>query len=513
MVCSRHVSGDWPGAEDWTGLSNDQRFPAIRLAVAAAIIFVANAHLSRTFIAFGRWMLVLGACGAVLPGRRRPSAAPSPPSSSAWRRAQRCASRLGTSAGLPSIEDIADALANLGVGAHDLAADERQSAGIFRAHATDASGGALAIKVYGRDAYDNQMLAKFWRTLWYRDGGGAHGLNRAQGPEREALLTLLAAPRRRADRRGRDGRRHARRRLAARAARVGADARGARCRGRSTMRSWARSGRQSTRSAGPTSPTARSTRPRCASATAQSRFVDLGNGIVAPSPDERLSDRAQLLGHDRRGGRHRARGRRGGRRARPGGTSRSCCRTSSKPPSAWGCAVPSRPPESTSTTCARRPRRRPRPRSPSWRSSGASPGARSCRWGCWCLAAYAVLSFFSGVDFGDLRGRSARCVVALAHRRGDRRPAAARDPGRLDARRDSGAAAVRPGLRDAARDELHEPRAALELRPHGRERPLLPAAGRATGGRDHLGHDRLVHEHRGAGRPARAAAALLRAPA
>ncbi len=38
------------------------------------------------------------------------------------------------------------------------------------------------------------------------------------------------------------------------------------------------------------------------------------------------------------------------------------------------------------------------------------------------LAAYAVLSFFSGVDFGDLRGRSARCVVALADRRGASSP-------------------------------------------------------------------------------------------
>ena len=54
-------------------------------------------------------------------------------------------------------------------------------------------GAPLTIKVYGRDAYDNQMLEKLWRTLWYRDGGSAaSGLNRAKGAEREALLTLLA---------------------------------------------------------------------------------------------------------------------------------------------------------------------------------------------------------------------------------------------------------------------------------------------------------------------------------
>ena len=60
-------------------------------------------------------------------------------------------------------------------------------------HAREPGRGALTIKVFGRDAYDNQMLEKFWRTIWYRDGGpSVSGLNRSQGAEREALLTLLA---------------------------------------------------------------------------------------------------------------------------------------------------------------------------------------------------------------------------------------------------------------------------------------------------------------------------------
>ncbi len=294
MVCSHHVSGDWPGAEDSTGLSNDLRFPAIRLAVAAAIIFVANAHLSRTFIAFGRWMLVLGACGAVLQGDTTIGGTVA---AVLIGLAAGAAVRLavGTSAGLPSIEDIADALANLGVGAHGLAADERQSAGIYRAHATDASGGLLAIKVYGRDAYDNQMLAKFWRTLWYRDGGGAHGLNRAQGPEREALLTLLAAhggaP-------------------TAEVVTVGAT------RAEDSLLVLRVSG-QTLEALPPEAIDDALLRALWAAVDALGRanlahgqinpaslrvsngavaFVDLGSGIVAPSPDERLSDRAQLLG-------------------------------------------------------------------------------------------------------------------------------------------------------------------------------------------------------------------------
>ncbi len=80
--------------------------------------------------------------------------------------------------------------------AHDLQPSERQVAGVVLVYAKDSSGGDLAIKVYGRDAYDNQLLAKAWRTLWYRDGGPAGGLTRSYPAEREALLTLLADKRR-----------------------------------------------------------------------------------------------------------------------------------------------------------------------------------------------------------------------------------------------------------------------------------------------------------------------------
>ena len=45
------------------------------------------------------------------------------------------------------------------------------------------------------------------------------------------------------------------------------------------------------------------------------------------------------------------------------------------------------------------------------------------------------------------------------------------------ARLGAGLAPVRPRLRDAARNRLHERRAALEPRPDGRQHPLLPASG------------------------------------
>ncbi len=190
-VSARIATGIWPGAEEWSALTNDLRFPAVRLAMAAAVVCVVNAHLSRTFIQTGRWLLVLGSLGAVLRGEVTIGGTLAAvligiSAGAAVRLA------LGTSAGLPTIADVAAALENAGVAATDLMPDERQSAGVFRVHGKDSGGETLTLKVYGRDAYDNQVLARFWRTLWYRDGGGAHGLNRAQGPEREALVTLFA---------------------------------------------------------------------------------------------------------------------------------------------------------------------------------------------------------------------------------------------------------------------------------------------------------------------------------
>ena len=63
---------------------------------------------------------------------------------------------------------------------------------MFLVDTTDADGEPLLVKVYGRDAWDSQLLAKGWRALWYRDTD-ALTLTRLQQAEHEAFVTLLAA--------------------------------------------------------------------------------------------------------------------------------------------------------------------------------------------------------------------------------------------------------------------------------------------------------------------------------
>jgi uncharacterized membrane protein YbhN (UPF0104 family) len=294
LLAARLGTGNWPGADETSGLSGDLRFPGVRLAMAAALISVANAHLTRPLAVTGRRMLALGAAGALLDGMTTVGGtAAAILIGVAAGAAVRLA--LGTSAGLPTVGDVAAALDDLGVAAEQLEPAERQVAGVFVVQGREPDGSPLTIKVYGRDAYDNQTLEKLWRRLWYRDAGAAvSGLNRSKGAEREALLTLLA--------------RNARAPTAA-VVTAGATARDdslvvLRVPGRSLEslspgeidaallgRSWAAVQELGAANIahGHISPAALYAHNGSVS------LVDLGGGTVAPDIHDRLTDRAQLL--------------------------------------------------------------------------------------------------------------------------------------------------------------------------------------------------------------------------
>jgi uncharacterized membrane protein YbhN (UPF0104 family) len=191
LLAARLGNSQWPSASSTAGLSNHLHFPTVRLGLVAAIIAVVNGQIARPLGSTGRWVLGLGALATVMDGRTTIGGA------AAAILIGMCAGStvrlaLGTSAGRPTLAAISGALGRLGVVAHDLRAAARQVAGVFLIHATSADGTPLAIKVYGRDAYDNQVLARLWRALAYRDNGAARGFSRGDPAEREAFLTLLA---------------------------------------------------------------------------------------------------------------------------------------------------------------------------------------------------------------------------------------------------------------------------------------------------------------------------------
>jgi uncharacterized protein (TIRG00374 family) len=193
LIASRVGLGRWPDVADYvTGAPDTSRFPAVRVSWTSALVATMLPDLARPMRRAATWLLVAGALGATLLGVASPTGI-----AAGLLIALIAASvvRLvfGTAAGRPTVDDVRGYLAEFGIGVARLEAAPRQDEGVFTLAALGADGRRLRVKVYGRDAYDNQLLAKVWRTLWYRDGGPALELRRKAGAEHEGFMTLLAA--------------------------------------------------------------------------------------------------------------------------------------------------------------------------------------------------------------------------------------------------------------------------------------------------------------------------------
>jgi uncharacterized membrane protein YbhN (UPF0104 family)/tRNA A-37 threonylcarbamoyl transferase component Bud32 len=191
-VCGRLATGHWRNLEGFLGLEvNNGAFPVARVALATATILAVVPHLVRPLGRLSRWVLTFGALGALFVEHSPPTATFAGllvgiVAASAIRLA------FGTSAGRPETPVVVASLAELGIEVRVLEAAARQPAGVFIARGEDSAGRSLLVKVYGRDAYDMQLLEKMRRTAWYRGKGTRLRLSRLEAVEQEALLTLLA---------------------------------------------------------------------------------------------------------------------------------------------------------------------------------------------------------------------------------------------------------------------------------------------------------------------------------
>ena len=88
---------------------------------------------------------------------------------------------MGSPGGNLTLEQVSDALAELGVEATDLREAVLQPRGVALAFAATPDGRPLMVKVFGRDAWDGQLVAATWSAIWHRGakpvGGG--GCNRS----------------------------------------------------------------------------------------------------------------------------------------------------------------------------------------------------------------------------------------------------------------------------------------------------------------------------------------------
>jgi uncharacterized membrane protein YbhN (UPF0104 family) len=166
-------------------------YPAVRLALATAVVATASPHITRPLRRIGRWVVGLGAVAAISLGIALPLGL-----LSGWAVGLAAAAAthllLGSPGGRLSLEQVAAALRELGIQATGLRHAPLQARGVALVTGSGADGRPLLVKVYGRDAWDGQLIAAIWSQLWYRDDTRHSSVGRLEQVEHEAFMTLLA---------------------------------------------------------------------------------------------------------------------------------------------------------------------------------------------------------------------------------------------------------------------------------------------------------------------------------
>lgn len=164
-------------------------FPAVRLGVAASVIAASSPHLSRPLRFLGRWIVAAGALASVVLGIALPVGVVAG-LALGFGTAAVMHLLLGSPGGRLSLEQMRSVLADLDVPVTHLEYSAFEPRGVSLVDATSA-GRSLLVKVYGRDAWDGQLLASLWSSLWTRGEAPRIG-GRLQQVEHEAFVTLFA---------------------------------------------------------------------------------------------------------------------------------------------------------------------------------------------------------------------------------------------------------------------------------------------------------------------------------
>ena len=192
ILISFVVNGEWPYVLPEIGLDDPApQFPVLRVALVTAVLLVVSPHVTRPLRRFGWLAIVTTAIASVGLSYGTPSQTVGSIGVGLL-----TAGLLlwieGSPRGYPDPDTVGAAMASLGVAVHSLEIAPYQTWGVIRFLGLDELGNRIDIKVHGRDAFDSQVAAKVWHTLWYRDSSRTVSFTRLQAVEHEALMTLMA---------------------------------------------------------------------------------------------------------------------------------------------------------------------------------------------------------------------------------------------------------------------------------------------------------------------------------
>ena len=190
----RWATGAWPTIDGWNWLRTSSGFPALVLVFVVAVTRTARPHLTRPVRTLGSVFVAGAVLGLLAVGTTSGSAV-----AAGYVLGLMLAAAIlfvfGSPEGQPDEAQYRDALDDLGIEVADLELVSTTDWGAALARVTDTGGRRLTAKLYGRDAYDAQVLTKAWSFLWYQQSGPTLAMTRVQQVEHEAFLTLLAGAR------------------------------------------------------------------------------------------------------------------------------------------------------------------------------------------------------------------------------------------------------------------------------------------------------------------------------
>jgi len=190
LTSLEHSTDPWKALQAAFDLVDPPRFPLVRLGMSVAVVVVASPHLTRPTRRVGQWLVAALAAAALCFAAALPTDLLSA-LVLGWGIAAAVHYAFGTPVGRPTVAQVSNALAALGVPAHGLRLAPDQPVGRAVFFAEDANG-PLRISALGRDEADAQFLARAWRSLAYRDAPAIVFPTRRRQVEAEAYMGLLA---------------------------------------------------------------------------------------------------------------------------------------------------------------------------------------------------------------------------------------------------------------------------------------------------------------------------------
>ncbi len=192
LLAYRLATGSWPTSfSDFATADAHPVYTVAFLTLATSLLVTASPHLTRPLRMIGRLAILFGVVGAVglmvtLPIGAAASLAVGVAAAAITHLI------LGTPSGRSTPDQVADALGELGLEIDSVREAAVQEPGVSVMLARSTDGTDLFVKVYGRDAWDGQVVGSLWTSLTRRGEKPVLLRSRVSRVDHEALITLLA---------------------------------------------------------------------------------------------------------------------------------------------------------------------------------------------------------------------------------------------------------------------------------------------------------------------------------